>query len=116
MSFYKKYSDERIVVSNERTFISLDEITVGDYLIRNDNGDDGGQMFICSWIPVISKNSKGVTIQYECNGKTKKMILKWNYEYDSLQSKSHRKYFKQYVKKEDMDASDISIRPCNYWF
>lgn len=116
MSFYKKYSNERIVVSNERTFISLDEIAVGDYLISNDWGDDGGQMFICSWIPVISKNSKGVTVQYNRNNEIKKMILKWDDEYDALQSKSHRKHFKQYVKKEDMDASDISIRPCTFWY
>jgi len=115
MSFFMKYGNERIVVSNERTFMSLDEIAVGDYLILNDWGDDGGQMFICYWIPVISKNSKGVTVQYDRNHEIKKMILKWDYEDDSLRSKSHRKYFKQYVKKEDMDSSDISIRPSKYW-
>ena len=111
-----KYSNERIVVSNENHFMSLDEIAVGDYLVSKDCGDDGQQMFTCYWIPVISKNSKGVTVQYDRNGEIKKMILKWDYEYDILTNKSHRKHFKQYVKKEDMDASDMSINPSKYWF
>ena len=119
MVFFRKISDEKIVVSNERFPSSLDEIAVGDFLVTNDNGDDGGQMFICSWIQVIKKNSKGVTVEYDRNNEIKKMILKWDdNSRKGLKSKSHRKYFYSYVKKEDFIANidDISIRAVNYWF
>ena len=113
---FTQYSNSRIVNSNERTAISLDEIAVGDYLIRNDFGDDGGQMFTCYYIQIIKKNANGVTVEYDCNGETKKMILKW--KKDHLESKSHRKCFHTYWKKEEAIANidNINISACNYWY